>query len=84
MAERNFKARLYSGKAKKMQKEEKRELQFYLGDFGAMLPFIMMLVTIVFLVVSGNKSAKNYWTGAFVGIVIAYILCVDKKEFNNA
>ena len=65
-----------------MAKTQEKKIQFHLGMFGAILPFVVMLVIIVALVVTGNKSAMNYWTGAFAGIVVAFLLCKDKHEFN--
>lgn len=64
-------------------KNEKKEIRFYFGDVGAIIPFVVMLVVLVSLVVTGNKASQNYWSGSFAGIVVAYILCKDKKDFNG-
>ncbi|MBQ6150742.1 MAG: hypothetical protein IJJ03_03710 [Mogibacterium sp.] len=63
--------------------QKQHKVQFYLGDIGAIIPFVVMLVILVALVISGHKSAQNYWTAAFSGIVVAYLLCKDKHEFNS-
>ena len=57
--------------------QQQHKVQFYLGDLGAIIPFMVMLVILVALVISGHKSAQNYWTAAFTGIVTAYLLCKD-------
>lgn len=63
--------------------EENKKIGFHFGNMGAVIPLIVMLVGIVLLVVAGLKNAKNYWSAAFLGLFVAYLLIKDKKQFND-
>lgn len=64
-----------------MNKEKK--LDFYFGDIGALAPLVIMLAGIVLLVLANLKNAKNYWSAAFLGLIVGYLLMKDKKQFNG-
>lgn len=63
--------------------EKKKNLEFYMGDTGAVLPLVVMLGGIILLVLADLKNAKNYWSAAFLGLIVAYSLMKEKKQFNG-
>ena len=62
---------------------ENKKIEFYFGNIGAVIPLVVMLGGIVLLVVAQLKNAKNYWSAAFLGLVAAYVLIKDKRQFND-
>ncbi len=68
-----------------MEKNEivKEEKKFYLGSLGALIPFLVFLVLVVYLVASGSLSSKTAGGAAFVGFVVAFLMMRDKHEFSE-
>lgn len=60
-----------------------KKIEFHFGNLGAILPFIIMLVTIIVMVVTDHKATKYYWSAAVLGILAGYIFMKDKKEFSG-
>ena len=59
----------------------KQESKFYLGDFGALLPFLVMIAALIYMAFQGTLSSSAAGAGAFFGFVAAFFLMKDKKEF---
>ena len=57
--------------------------KFYFGQFGVILAFLVMVATWLYMAVQGSLSSKAAGAGAFVGIVVAFFVTKDKKEFQE-
>lgn len=56
---------------------------FYMGFFGAVLPFIVFLGLILFLSFTKELSSKSAGAAAFISVVVAFFTIKDKKEFSE-
>ncbi|MGN1230610.1 MAG: Na+/H+ antiporter NhaC family protein, partial [Anaerotignum sp.] len=57
--------------------------KFYFGQFGVILAFLVMVATWLYMAVQGSLSSKAAGAGAFMGIVVAFFVTKDKKEFQE-
>ncbi len=56
----------------------------YLGIFGATLPLIVMLGSILVMALLGMRSTKNFWSAGFFAIIVGFLVYKDKKRFQSA
>ncbi len=56
----------------------------YLGRFGAVLPLLVMIGSMVVMVACGYRSTRNFWAAGFFAMVAGFLVYKDKKEFTNA
>lgn len=54
------------------------------GKIGAMLPLLVMLVTMLILSACGLRSTKNYWCAGFFGMLAGWFVYKDKHRFQKA
>lgn len=62
---------------------EKKSLEFYGGLGGAIIPMIVIVFAITGLLLLGYDSSKCFWSAALLGLMLSFILCKDKKRFND-
>ena len=55
--------------------------EFYLGTFGALVPFLGFLALVIYLVVAGMLGSKTAGGAAFVGFLVAFFMIKDKHRF---
>lgn len=55
--------------------------KFYMGQFGVILAFLVMVAAWLYMAAQGSLSSKAAGAGAFLGIVVAFFVTKDKKEF---
>ncbi len=58
--------------------------QTYLGRFGAVLPLLVMIGSMIVMVGFGYRSTRNFWAAGFFALVAGFLVYKDKKEFTNA
>jgi len=58
---------------------EKKKIQFYGGMFGLILPFIVLVIGILWLSIRGEAMPMAFWVPCLAGIATALILCKDRK-----
>ncbi len=57
--------------------------KFYLGPFGALLPFLAFLICILYLCTQGAAGSSTCGAAAFVGFIVAFFTMKDKRRFNE-
>ena len=69
-----------------MQKEKNQQgfAETYGGIFGACLPLIVMLGSILVMAALGMRSTKNFWSAGFFAVVTGFLVYKDKKRFQDA
>ncbi len=67
-----------------MEQKEKKVSETYLGSFGAFLPLIVMIGTMVTLVAFGMRSTKNFWSAGFLSVIAGFLVYKNKKDFQTA
>ena len=69
-----------------MQKEKTQQgfAETYGGIFGACLPLIVMLGSILVMAALGMRSTKNFWSAGFFAVVTGFLVYKDKKRFQDA
>lgn len=55
--------------------------KFYFGQFGVILAFLAMVASWLYMAAQGSLSSKAAGAGAFIGIVVAFFITKDKKNF---
>lgn len=63
---------------------EKKYAETYGGKFGAVLPLISMIGTILVLSLAGMSSMRAFWSAGLVAIAVAMLTYKDKNMFNKA
>lgn len=66
---------------------EKRQQAFaetYGGIWGACLPLLVMLGSILIMAAVGMRSTKNFWAAGFFAVVAGFLVYKDKKQFQAA
>ena len=66
-----------------LQEENNRSLKFHGGIFGALLPFMVFIVGVVFIALSGAPDEKGFWPILILAIGIGLILAKDKTAFSE-
>lgn len=66
------------------EKETRSYAETYGGFFGAVLPLIAMIGSIVVMAALGLRSSKNFWASGYLAIVIGFLVYKDKKRFQAA
>ncbi len=54
------------------------------GIFGACLPLIVMLGSILVMAAVGMRSTKNFWAAGFFAVMTGFLVYKDKKRFQDA
>lgn len=69
-----------------MSKEKKEQgfAETYGGIFGACLPLIAMLGSILVMSLLGMRSTKNFWSAGYIAVVVGFLVYKDKKRFQAA
>lgn len=69
-----------------MSNEKKQQgfAETYGGIFGACLPLIVMLGSILVMATLGMRSTKNFWSAGFLAVVTGFLIYKDKKRFQDA
>lgn len=62
---------------------EKKRMEFHGGLFGAVLPFLVMVVLMVILTITHNNGLKCFWMAGVAALCVSYIMAKDKKRFND-
>lgn len=58
-------------------------MEFHGGLFGAVLPFLVMVVLMVILTITHNNGLKCFWMAGVAALCVSYIMAKDKKRFND-
>jgi len=69
-----------------MRNEKKQQgfAETYGGIFGACLPLIVMLGSILVMAAVGMRSTKNFWAAGFFAVLVGFLVYKDKKRFQEA
>lgn len=66
------------------EKKQQGFAETYGGIFGACLPLIVMLGSILVMAAVGMRSTKNFWAAGFFAVVAGFLVYKDKKRFQDA
>lgn len=66
-----------------LQDENKQSLEFHGGILGALLPFIVFLVGVVFIALSGAPDEKGFWPVLILALGVGLILAKDRTAFSE-
>lgn len=64
--------------------ELEKKLYFYGGMAGAWVPMFAFMVIMITAAMTGHISLTVFAAGAFAAVCIGFLLCKNKKEFDNA
>lgn len=67
-----------------MSNEKKDFAETYGGKWGAALPLIVMIVSMVVMVAMGMRSSKNFWSAGYFAVLVGFLVYKDKKRFQQA
>ena len=57
--------------------------QTYLGRFGAVLPLLVMIGSMIVMVALGYRSSRNFWAAGFFCLVAGFLVYKDKEDFTR-
>lgn len=66
-----------------LQDDNNRSLEFHGGILGALLPFIVFLVGVVYIALSGAPDEKGFWPILILALGIGLILAKDRTAFSE-
>jgi len=66
-----------------LKEEEKRSLQFYGGVLGALLPFIVFIVGIIIIALSGAPDEKGFWPILILAMGVGLLMAKDRTAFSE-
>jgi len=70
-------------KLKKVQ-EKRTHIEFYGGALGALLPFLIFVVGIITIALSGAPDERGFWPVLILALGIGLLLCKDRTAFSEA
>ena len=59
----------------------KREVSFYGGTFGALLPFLIFVTGVIFIALSGAPDEKGFWPVLILALGLGLLLAKDKTAY---
>lgn len=66
-----------------LKEENNRSLEFYGGALGALIPFVVFIVGVVIIALSGAPDEKGFWPVLILAIGVGLILAKDKTAFSE-
>lgn len=66
-----------------LQEENNRSLEFHGGVLGALIPFIVFIIGVVVIALSGAPDEKGFWPILILAIGIGLILSKDRTAFSE-
>lgn len=66
-----------------LQEENNRSLEFHGGVLGALIPFIVFIIGVVIIALSGAPDEKGFWPILILAIGIGLILSKDRTAFSE-
>ena len=66
-----------------LQEENNKTLEFHGGLFGALLPFIIFIIGVVIIALSGAPDEKGFWPVLILAIGAGLILAKDRTAFSE-
>ena len=66
-----------------LQEENNKTLEFYGGLGGALLPFIIFIIGVVIIALSGAPDEKGFWPILILAIGVGLILAKDRTAFSE-
>lgn len=65
-----------------IEKSEKK-LHFYGGYFGALIPFVIFIVGVIWIALSGAPDERGFWPILILALAISLLLSKDKKHYSD-
>lgn len=62
---------------------KKRNMEFHGGLFGALLPFLVMVVIMIILTITKNNGIKCFWVAGVAALCMSFLMAKDKKQVND-
>jgi len=60
----------------------KSNLDFYIfNKWGGLLPFLVIIVSIITLSIEGNNTSKAFWASGFMAMAIGLVFSKNKKDY---
>ena len=67
-----------------LQKEENNQLlEFHGGLLGALMPFIIFIIGVVIIALSGAPDEKGFWPVLILAIGVGLVLAKDRTAFSE-
>jgi len=66
-----------------LKDENNRSLEFYGGALGALIPFVVFIIGVVIIALSGAPDEKGFWPVLILAIGVGLILAKDKTAFSE-
>ncbi|NJN40964.1 MAG: hypothetical protein HC811_00655 [Flammeovirgaceae bacterium] len=63
------------------ESETKQPIEFYAGMFGAILPFIVFVIGVVTIALSGAPDERGFWPVLILALAVGLLLAKDKSTF---
>lgn len=65
----------------RVQEEVSRSINFYGGPIGALIPFLVVVIGVVAIALSGAPDERGFWPILILALGIGLFLAKDKNEF---
>lgn len=66
-----------------LEEEDLGTIEFYGGVFGALIPFIVFIVGVIFIALSGAPDERGFWPVLVLSLAIGLILAKDRTAFSE-
>ncbi|MCX7553891.1 hypothetical protein OS175_08370 [Marinicella sp. S1101] len=66
-----------------LQEDKTISLKFYGGIFGALIPFIIFIIGVVIIALSGAPDEKGFWPVLILAMSLGLILAKDRTAFSE-
>lgn len=66
-----------------LDEDNKHSLEFHGGIFGALLPFIIFIVGVISIALSGAPDEKGFWPVLILALGVGLILAKDRTAFSE-
>lgn len=60
------------------------KLHFYGGVFGALLPFVIFVIGVITIALSGAPDERGFWPILILALGLGLLLCKDRSAFSEA
>lgn len=64
--------------------DDKPQLTFYGGQFSALIPFLVFVVGVVYIALSGAPDEKGFWPVLILALALSLMLAKDKTKFSES
>ena len=63
--------------------EKLPQIEFYGGVFGALLPFLVFVIGVITIALSGAPDERGFWPVLILALGVGLVLCKDRTAFSE-